>query len=50
VDIQQAPVLVVNGHILPQSVPYETIKMLSVFQAKQDGIAVQVQPTLSGLK
>jgi protein-disulfide isomerase len=50
VDIQEAPVLVVNGHILPQSVPYETLKAIAVFQAKRDGIAVQVQPTLSNLK
>jgi len=50
VDIQQAPVLVVNGHVLPQSVPYETVKTIAAFQAKQDGIAVQVQPTLSNLK
>jgi protein-disulfide isomerase len=49
-DVQQAPVLVVNGHILPQSVPYETLKTIAAFQAKRDGIAVQVQPTLSGLK
>jgi hypothetical protein len=50
VDVQQAPVLVVNGHILPQSVPYETLKTIAAFQAKQDGIAVHVQPTLSNLK
>lgn len=49
-DIQQAPVLVVNGHVLPQSVPYETLKIIAAFQAKQDGIAVHVQPTLSNLK
>jgi hypothetical protein len=46
----QAPVLVVNGHILPQSVPYETIKTIAAFQAKQDGVMVHVQPTLSNLK
>jgi protein-disulfide isomerase len=50
VDIQQAPVLVVNGHILPQSVTYETLKAITAFQAKEDGIAVHVQPTLSNLK
>lgn len=50
VDILQAPVLVVNGHILPQSVPYETIKTIAAFQAKQDGVMVHVQPTLSNLK
>ena len=49
-DIQQAPVLVVNGHVLPQSVPYETLKTIAAFQAKRDGLAVQVQPTLSTLK
>ena len=50
VDIQQAPMLVVNGHILPQSVPYETLKTIAAFQAKQDGVVVHVQPTLSNLK
>jgi protein-disulfide isomerase len=50
VDVQQAPVLVVNGHILPQSATYETMKMITAFQAKQDGVEVHVQPTLSNLK
>jgi protein-disulfide isomerase len=50
VDVEQAPVLVVNGHILPQTVAYETLKTIAAFQAKQDGIVVHVQPTLSTLK
>jgi protein-disulfide isomerase len=50
VDVQQSPILVVNGHIMPPSVPYETVKTIAAYQAKQDGIAVKVQPTLSNLK
>jgi protein-disulfide isomerase len=50
-DINEAPALVVNGHILPLgTTTYETLKGILVFQAKQDGIAVTAQPTLSTLK
>lgn len=49
--VDQTPMLAVNGHLLPISaVSYETLKRIIAWQAKQDGIAVTVQPTLSNLK
>jgi len=49
--IDGAPALVVNGHVLPLgTTTYETLKGMLVFQARQDGIAVTAQPTLSTLK
>ena len=51
VDVESAPVLVINGHVLPQtSAGYETIKRIVAFQAGQDGVTVHMQPTLSTLK
>lgn len=49
--IDQSPMLVVNGHMLPLTgVPYETLKRIVAYQAGQDGIVVHVQPTLSTLQ
>ncbi len=49
--IYQAPVLVVNGRILPVAqVPYEALKRVIVFQGSLDGLAVQAQPSLKTLK
>jgi protein-disulfide isomerase len=49
--VDQTPMLAVNGHLLPISaIPYETLKRIVAWQAKQDGIAVSLQPTLSTLK
>jgi protein-disulfide isomerase len=51
VGVDQSGVVVVNGRVLPlASVPYDTLKQIVAYQAKLDGIAVQVQPTLSTLK
>jgi protein-disulfide isomerase len=51
VGVDQAPVLVVNGRLLPpSSVPYDTLKKIVAYQAQLDGITVHVQPTLSTLK
>jgi len=49
--IEQTPTLAVNGRILPlANVPYETLKMLIVFQAGQDGAAsAAVSPGGSGV-
>ena len=47
----QLPLLAVNGRLLAISVmPYETLKQMVAYQAKRDGIAVHLQPTLSNLK
>ena len=49
--VDGAPVLVVNGRVLPPvDVPYDTLKRIVAYQARLDGISVQVQPTLSTLK
>ena len=49
--IDETPVLVVNGHILPLSaVHYDTLKRIVAFQAGQDGITVHVQPSLTSLQ
>jgi protein-disulfide isomerase len=51
VGVDQSGVLVVNGRVLPiASVPYDTLKQIVAYQAKLDGIAVHVQPTLTTLK
>jgi predicted DsbA family dithiol-disulfide isomerase len=51
VGIDRAPVLVVNGRVLPlTSVSYETLKQIVAYQAQLDGIVVHVHPTLSTLK
>lgn len=38
-DINQVPTLVINGREVPANAPYETLKQIIEFQAKQDGIA-----------
>jgi protein-disulfide isomerase len=49
--VDLAPVLIVNGRILPPAnVPYDTLKRMVAYQAQLDGIDVHVQPTLSTLK
>ncbi len=51
VDVEGAPILVINGHIMPQTTAgYETLKRIVAYQAEQDGVVVHVQPTLSNLK
>ncbi len=38
--VDQTPLLIVNGHILPASgMPYETLKQIVQFQAQQDGVS-----------
>jgi len=39
VDVAQVPTLLVNGRAVPANAPYETLKEIIEFQAKQDGIA-----------
>jgi len=49
--VDQTPMLVVNGHVLPASqIPYEVLRKIIAYQAGQDGITVHLQPTLSTLK
>lgn len=49
--VEAAPMLVVNGRVLPPvDVPYDMLKRIVAYQAQLDGIAVKVQPTLSNLK
>jgi protein-disulfide isomerase len=49
--VDGAPMLVVNGRVLPPvDVPYDMLKRIVAYQAKLDGITVNVQPTLSNLK
>lgn len=49
--LDMAPILVVNGRVLPPvDVPYDTLKRIVAYQAQLDGISVKVQPTLSNLK
>jgi protein-disulfide isomerase len=52
VGVEQAPVLVINGHVLPQAAAagYEGLKGIVAFQAEQDGVVVHVQPTLSAIQ
>jgi protein-disulfide isomerase len=51
VGVEQAPSLVVNGRVLPLgTTPLDTLKGILVFQAKQDGVVVHEQPSLSTLK
>ncbi len=39
VGVDQTPMLVVNGHLLPVSaIPYETLKSIVAYQAAQDGV------------
>lgn len=47
----QSPMIAVNGHVLSIStIPYETLKQIVAYQARQDGVAVHLQPTLSNVK
>jgi len=39
VDVNQVPTLLVNGRAIPANAPYETLKEIVEFQAKQDGVA-----------
>jgi protein-disulfide isomerase len=51
IGVDQTPMLVVNGHVLPASqIPYETLRKIIAFQANQDGVAVTLQPQLTPLK
>lgn len=51
IGVGQEPLLAVNGHVLAISaIPYETLKQIVAYQAKQDGITVHLQPTLSNIK
>jgi protein-disulfide isomerase len=51
VGVDQTPMLLVNGHLLPVTqIPYEVLKKIVAYQAGQDGIVVHLQPTLSTLK
>lgn len=46
--VDQTPMLAVNGHLLPiAGVPYETLKTIIEYQARQDGVSTgAVPPTL----
>ncbi len=49
--IGETPVLAVNGHMIPlNAMRYDTLKRIIAFQAGQDGITVQVQPSLTTLQ
>jgi protein-disulfide isomerase len=49
--VDGAPVLVVNGRVLPPvDVPYDMLKRIVAYQAQLDGIHVTIQPTLSNMK
>ncbi|MGA3370612.1 MAG: thioredoxin domain-containing protein [Terracidiphilus sp.] len=39
--INQTPLLVVNGRMVPANAPYDTIKQIILYQAKLDGVAAQ---------
>jgi protein-disulfide isomerase len=40
-NINATPTLVVNGRQIPANAPYDTIKQIILYQAKQDGVAAQ---------
>jgi protein-disulfide isomerase len=49
--VDQTPEILVNGRLIPASqVPYEVLKRMIVFQARQDGLDIKVQPSLNTLK
>ena len=51
VGVDQAPMLAVNGHLLPvASFQYDTLKRIVAFQGKEDGLDIHEQPTLTNLK
>jgi len=41
VGINQVPILAINGHEVPANIPYDVLKKIIAFQAKQDGVALQ---------
>ena len=38
-DISSVPTLAINGRQVPANAPYDTLKQIIEYQAKQDGIA-----------
>jgi protein-disulfide isomerase len=40
-DVNQTPVLMVNGREIPANIPYETLKKIIEFQARLDGVSGQ---------
>ena len=40
-DVNQTPVLMVNGREVPANIPYDTLKKIIEFQARLDGVAGQ---------
>jgi len=49
--IDQTPVLLVNGYVLPlTSLPYSVLRRIVAYRANQDGIPVTLQPQLTTLK
>ena len=51
VNIEQGPELVINGRVIPpESVNYDTLKQIVAYQAKLDGVTVNIQPTLATIK
>ena len=37
-EINQTPMLLINGRPIPANIPYDTIKMIVEYQAKLDGV------------
>jgi len=40
-DVNQTPTLIANGRQIPANIPYDILKKIIEFQAKQDGVAVR---------
>ena len=40
-DINQTPTLMINGRQIPANIPYDTLKKIIEFQAKQDAVAIR---------
>jgi protein-disulfide isomerase len=40
VEINQTPMLLINGRPIPGNIPYDTIKMIVEYQAKLDGVTL----------
>jgi protein-disulfide isomerase len=40
-NVNQTPMLLINGRQMPANAPYDTIKQIILYQAKIDGVAVQ---------
>ena len=48
--VDQTPTLVVNGRLIPLSVPYETLRNLIAFQASLDGVSADAEsPNLTAV-